>query len=131
MKYLSLFLIILIIGCSTGIKPIPGKVLSGKVNPNAPTNLVQSVTVVIPKKTNTFVVQPTQEIKELVNQNKSLKFNIVSESSTNVIKLQNQPPESITNNFLIWWYGTLILIISLLLIHWMGFLKNLKKKFKK
>jgi hypothetical protein len=57
--------------------------------------------------------------KEAIESNKPIKFEIISQPSIHNLKLSVDPiakTETITTNFLILWYGTLVLVGGLYLI---------------
>ena len=104
---------------SKGIKPLSASQLSGKrvvvseskYKPNTNNIIVKDLTIIVPKTTNMFEVTVT---KEAVEANKPIKFEIISQPSTHNLKISVDPiakTETITTNFLVFWYGTIILII--------------------
>jgi len=130
-KYLYFLLIPLLVSCqATGIKKINNSQLNGKPSTSKPS--IQEVTVVVPKKTNSFIIEIpkiTQKAPVVVSAPESPKevqiskqdkiddtqriiLTVVTEPSTNTVKINNDPPQSISVNFLIFWYGTLILSIG-------------------
>ena len=136
-KYLIIFTALFVAGCSSfGIKAMKKSELSGKV---APTLVKNDIVIVSPKKTNSYIFEVINEKPTIVayTETKSPKqeaqknekrviFDIITEPSTNVIKIEEPKSKTITTNFLIFWYGTLILAIVAYFLLKLGKRKNSK-----
>lgn len=132
---LILFSIFIFTGCtSRGIKSMPWSELNGSKTQNKIEYKSQPTTntlmVVQPERT-VVVEVPEEYIKKNVDSNNTLKVKIEIPAFTNTIKLvqpaiKNNESKSFSGSFLVLYYGSIGVIVSLIIY----FVNNKKKKTK-